>query len=101
MSRPCTSGASWSAAGTRGSGLGGQLLDWAGLCAGHDYGARWVRVDVWTTNTWLHAYYRGQGFTFCDYSPVRNYPSAALFQKRINQIRPPATPLFHAATGSS
>ena len=44
-----------------GRGLGGQLLDWAGLRASRDYGARWVRVDVWTTNTELHAYYRSLG----------------------------------------
>ena len=73
----------------KGLGLGGQLLDWAGLRASRDYSARWVRVDVWTTNTRLHAYYRDQGFTFCDYSPIRNYPSAALFQKRTGQITSP------------
>jgi hypothetical protein len=51
-------------------------------------------VDVWTTNTGLHAYYRHQGFTFCDYSPVPNYPSAALFQKPADQIAFPEAPLF-------
>lgn len=78
----------------KGFGLGGQLLDWAGLRAYREYGARWVRVDVWTTNTRLHDYYIDQGFTFCEYSSVRDYPSAALFQKRADQIKPPETPLF-------
>lgn len=85
----------------KGLGLGGQLLDWAGLRASRDYGARWVRVDVWTTNTRLHAYYRDQGFTFCDYSPVRNYPSAALFQKRTDQIISPEFPLFQQEPGGA
>lgn len=77
-----------------GQGLGGQLLDWAGLRAAREYGARWVRVDVWTTHPRLHAYYRDQGFEFCDYSPVPHYPSAALFQKRTDQISVPTAPLF-------
>src|SRR5579859_2308688 len=61
-----------------GIGLGGQLLDWAGLRASREYGARWIRVDVWTTNTGLHSYYRRQGFAYCGLSPVPGYPSAAL-----------------------
>lgn len=77
-----------------GLGLGGQLHDWAGLRASRNYGARWIRVDVWTTNTRLHGYYRGQGFQFCGYCLIRDYPSAALFQKRTNLIRPYAAPLF-------
>jgi hypothetical protein len=39
-------------------------------------------------------YYRGQGFSFCGYSPISGYPSAALFQKPVSQIRFPAIPLF-------
>jgi GNAT superfamily N-acetyltransferase len=45
-------------------GLGSQLLDWAGLRASRVYDARWVRVDVWTTNEELHDYYKNQGFTY-------------------------------------
>ena len=70
------------------------MLDWAGLRAAREYDARWVRVDVWTTNIKLHAYYRGQGFKFRDYSPVPGYPSAALFQKAVDEIRPIVAPLF-------
>jgi GNAT superfamily N-acetyltransferase len=80
-----------------GIGLGGQLLDWAGLRSSRDYGARWIRVDVWTTNIRLHNYYLGQGFTRDGTSPVEGYPSAALFQKPVDQIRLPATPLFREA----
>jgi GNAT superfamily N-acetyltransferase len=75
-------------------GLGGQLIDWAGLRASSEYRAQWVRVDVWTTNTELHAYYRSLGFRFCDYSPVPRYPSAALFQKPVEEIKPVDAPLF-------
>ncbi|MEU9332937.1 GNAT family N-acetyltransferase [Streptomyces sp. NPDC048290] len=41
--------------------LGARLLDWAGDRA-HRAGARWVRLDAWTTNTALQRYYLGQGF---------------------------------------
>src|SRR5262249_28233549 len=78
-----------------GRGLGAALLDWAGLGARQRYGARWIRVDVWTTNTRLHDYYRRQGFTFCGFSEAfRYYPSAALFQKATGRIRPTRRSLF-------
>ncbi len=70
-----------------GRGLGARLLDWAGLSARHTYRARWIRVDVWTTNKALHGYYRRQGFEFCGYSEkAGEYPSAALFQKATDHI---------------
>jgi GNAT superfamily N-acetyltransferase len=77
-----------------GKRLGSQLLDWAGLRASSDYGARWVRVDVWTTNTKLHQYYRDQGFEPCGRCPIPDYPSAALFQKPVDHIKPIEVPLF-------
>jgi GNAT superfamily N-acetyltransferase len=77
-----------------GQGLGSQLLDWAGLRANRDYAARWIRVDVWTTNIELHDYYRRQGFEYCGLSPVPGYPSAALFQKSVDSIKLPETSLF-------
>jgi|SRR5215472_1173878 len=77
-----------------GQGLGGQLLDWAGLRANRSYGARWVRVDVWTTNFRLHRYYQDQGFAKCGRSPIPGYPSAALFQKPVEDIKPIDAPLF-------
>jgi GNAT superfamily N-acetyltransferase len=71
-----------------GRGLGAELLDWAGLSGRQTHGAQWVRVDVWTTNEALHAYYRGQGFEFYGYSDkADDYPSAALFQKPTDRIR--------------
>ncbi len=79
-----------------GQGLGAGLLDWAGISARRRFAARWVRVDVWTTNSALHAYYRRQGFKFCGFSEtIDHYPSAALFQKATEQITPPEDILFY------
>jgi GNAT superfamily N-acetyltransferase len=65
-----------------GQGIGAALLDWAGATAQRRYGARWIRVDVWTTNHALHAYYLRQGFEFYGYcEQADHYPTAALFQK--------------------
>jgi GNAT superfamily N-acetyltransferase len=44
------------------SGLGRRILDWCGDRAAR-HGARWLRLDAWTSNTKLHAYYQDQGFT--------------------------------------
>ena len=77
-----------------GRGLGAALLDWAGLRAQQSYGAGWIRVDVWTTNTALHAYYKRLGFESCGFSGASGYPSAALFQKDTSRIRPPGQVLF-------
>jgi GNAT superfamily N-acetyltransferase len=85
-----------------GRGLGAALLDWGGLRARRLHGARWVRVDVWTTNTALRAYYQRQGFAFCGFSNTsRYYPSAALFQKETGRIQPTGQTLFRVqpATG--
>ncbi|MFJ6566711.1 GNAT family N-acetyltransferase [Streptomyces sp. NPDC091292] len=44
-----------------GQNLGGRLLDWAGGRAYRD-GAKWLRLDAWTTNEALQRYYLRQGF---------------------------------------
>jgi GNAT superfamily N-acetyltransferase len=85
-----------------GLGLGAGLLDWAGASAREQYQARWVRVDVWTTNHALHQYYRQQGFEFWGYcEAVGYYPSAALFQKPTDPIADHSLPLTQesAVTG--
>lgn len=51
-----------------GTGLGARILDWAGDQAARA-GADWLRLDAWTTNTRLHAYYGGQGFEHIRTSP--------------------------------
>jgi GNAT superfamily N-acetyltransferase len=81
--------------GFAGRRLGAALLDWAGLQARRTYRARWVRVDVWTTNIALHTYYEQQGFAFYGYGEASvNYPSAALYQKTTEDIRPTWDGLF-------
>ncbi|MDL5202343.1 GNAT family N-acetyltransferase [Streptomyces sp. ALI-76-A] len=44
-----------------GANVGGRLLDWAGDRA-YRAGAKWLRLDAWTTNEGLQAYYLRQGF---------------------------------------
>jgi GNAT superfamily N-acetyltransferase len=64
-----------------GRGLGKGLIDWAAERARARYGAKWVRIDVWGTNTDLHRFYQNLGFTPCGKCPDPSYPSGALFQK--------------------
>jgi ribosomal protein S18 acetylase RimI-like enzyme len=80
-----------------GAGLGAELLNWIGLTARRRYGARWIRVDVWTSNTQLRAYYQDRGFEFYADSAVADYPSGALFQKPTEGIKLTEPPLFHRA----
>lgn len=63
-----------------GMGLGGLLLDWAGNRAAAE-GAKWLRLDAWTTNKALHAYYVGQEFTHVRTIIRPDYPSGTLFQR--------------------
>ncbi|MFE3824851.1 GNAT family N-acetyltransferase [Streptomyces sp. NPDC059092] len=44
-----------------GQNLGGRLLDWAGDKAYRE-GAKWLRLDAWTTNEALQRYYLQHGF---------------------------------------
>ena len=39
-----------------GHGLGESLINWAEKYARAKYRAKWIRIDVWTTNTDLHRY---------------------------------------------
>jgi len=64
-----------------GHGLGELLINWAAGRARAMYGAKWIRIDVWTTNTDLHRYYQGIGFESCGRCPDPSYPSGALFQR--------------------
>ncbi|MER7050504.1 GNAT family N-acetyltransferase [Streptomyces jumonjinensis] len=45
-----------------GADLGGRILDWCGDQAAR-VGAKWLRLDAWTTNPRLHTYYLAHGFT--------------------------------------
>ena len=70
--------------------LGAALLDWAADVAERDHGAALIRVDVWTTNTDLHAYYQSQDFVRCpgrDPQELADYPSQALFEREVDHSR--------------
>jgi GNAT superfamily N-acetyltransferase len=75
-----------------GLGLGQQLIEWAGMRGYQRYGARWIRIDVWTTNSGLHQYYKMQRFEPCGYRDDPAYPSGALFQKHVSEIGDLAIP---------
>jgi ribosomal protein S18 acetylase RimI-like enzyme len=82
--------------------LGAGLLDWASDVAQRDYGARVIRVDVWTTNQELHAYYQRLRFTRCEgknSAELGDYPSQALFERRVDQAGSDYTELFTEARG--
>lgn len=70
-----------------GLGVGSELLNWVGMWARKQYGARWIRIDVWTTNIVLHNYYQNKGFHFLRFCDDVDYPSAALFQRSTAGIR--------------
>lgn len=80
-----------------GAGLGAELLNWIGLTAQRRYGAKWIRVDVWTSNDKLRTWYQDHGFEFYADSAVPDYPSGALFQKPTGGIKLTEPPLFHVA----
>lgn len=80
-----------------GHGLGAALLDWAADVAKRDYEAPSIRVDVWTTNVQLHAYYERQRFTRQDSRDPRelgDYPSQALFERKVDQAKSDYRRLF-------
>jgi GNAT superfamily N-acetyltransferase len=77
-----------------GQGLGAELMDWVGRSARDGYQARWIRIDVWTDNLALHAYYMRQGFEPMGLAPLRGYPAAARFQKSTESIGPVPRSLF-------
>jgi GNAT superfamily N-acetyltransferase len=70
-----------------GLGVGAELVNWVGMWARKQYGAQWIRIDVWTTNIALHSYYQEGGFRFLRFCDDVDYPSAALFQRSTAGIR--------------
>jgi len=77
--------------------LGAALLDWAADVARRNHEATLIRVDVWTTNRNLHAYYEGQSFTRCegrDPRELTRYPSQALFEREVDRPGSDYTRLF-------
>lgn len=61
--------------------VGHHMLAHAAHLADHQH-RPWVRLDAWTTNTELHAYYRRAGFTLARIAgPLTAGPSRALFER--------------------
>src|ERR1019366_8924615 len=83
-----------------GCGLGAELIDWAGLRARREYGARWIRIDVWTSNKALHDYYRKRGFMSCGSCADPAYPSGVLFQKPSAGLRTRRIPQFSGSAAN-
>jgi predicted N-acetyltransferase YhbS len=87
-----------------GQGIGAALIHWAGARAVDEWGADWIRIDVWTTNTALHQYYKDQGFEHMrtlDFPDPWQYPSAALFQKPAADAERKSAGWFHVAEEAS
>jgi GNAT superfamily N-acetyltransferase len=84
-----------------GCGLGAELIDWAGLRGRRKNRARWIRIDVWSTNTGLHDYYVSKGFKPCGQCADPDYPSGALFEKPVAEIVVPRFPKFTETSGDS
>jgi len=85
-----------------GRGLGAALLDWAADMARRDHEAAVIRVDVWTTNLDLHAYYKRQRFTPCegrDPRELADYPSQALFERKADRSGSAYRTMFIAEEG--
>jgi hypothetical protein len=77
--------------------LGARLFDWASAVATRLIGSPLLRIDVWTDNWDLHAYYRRQGFTLCEFRDPRelpDYPARALFERRVSPNGRHHSPLF-------
>lgn len=80
-----------------GRGLGAALLDWAAHVAQRDHQAALIRIDVWTTNSELHAYYERQHFVrLPDHgrASLPDYPSQALFEREADLSGSHYTKLF-------
>ncbi len=81
----------------KGWDLGAELLDWTGRRGRRRYGARSIRIDVWTSNEALHSYYVKRGFNKCGRCRDLTYPSGVLLQKPTSEILYPISPQFTKA----
>ena len=77
-----------------GINLGGVLIDWAVQREARVRDVTWVRVDVWRTNTALHAYYERCGFSRSGTCTDPDYPAGALFQKDVRDSLKTSTSLL-------
>jgi len=66
-----------------GKNVGGRLLEWAESLAKAS-GKEWLRLDAWSTNAPLHAYYIQQGFSPVRVLNLNHRGSGALFQRSVS-----------------
>jgi ribosomal protein S18 acetylase RimI-like enzyme len=86
----------------KGRGVGAALIEWASLRGIQQWGAKYTRLDVWTTNMELQGYYKAQKFVHVrtyDFEDWWEYPSAALFQKLATDVDPKDANLFLEVAG--
>jgi GNAT superfamily N-acetyltransferase len=69
------------AKGLAGFHIGSAIIDWAAYRALKNYGAKTIRIDVWTTNDALHNYYEKRGFEKRGLVPVEDYPAQRRFER--------------------
>lgn len=72
------------AKGFSGLHVGAAIIDWAGAYGRRKFDAKWIRIDVWTTNEALHDYYEKRGFERCGMVPDEDYPARVRFQRAIS-----------------
>jgi RimJ/RimL family protein N-acetyltransferase len=68
-----------------GLNIGTAVIDWACQYAAEEFGAKRMRIDVWTDNHRLHDYYLAHGFRFKGFCADESYPSRARFERRTAQ----------------
>jgi GNAT superfamily N-acetyltransferase len=94
-SRPCAYlGRLVTARDFAGLDIGTAIIDWACQYAATEFGAEYVRIDVWTDNFRLHDYYLARGFRSRGLCPDERYPSRARFDRHTGlRTRRPAPAL--------
>lgn len=76
-----------------GLGVGSLLLRQAEIVA-EQRERMFIRLDAWTSNEDLHAYYRRAGFRHVRTVDAHHTPSAALFERRVWSVPMPRLPLL-------
>jgi GNAT superfamily N-acetyltransferase len=66
-----------------GKGYGSALLE-AVIEQARQEGKRWIRLNCWSTNKRLHAYYIDHGFEYVRTCNIPGRMSGALFQRKVN-----------------
>jgi GNAT superfamily N-acetyltransferase len=85
------------AKGFSGLHVGAAIIDWAGEHGMNNYHAKWIRIDVWTTNVALHRYYEKRGFKKCDMVPNKAYPARMRFQRPTSQQKADGPKIIESA----